>query len=100
MTQHEGTIDKLRRERQEVDQQIQVNAGSQREAETALKNELSAVKDRKEQLENDMKAAVRQLKDKERKFGNLENRLKDMEDEQLAKAEQYQDQLKSKQAIF
>ena len=47
-----------------------------------------------------MKAAVRQLKDKERKFGNLENKIKDMEDEQLAKAEQYQEQLKSKQAIF
>jgi len=29
------------------------------------------------------------MKDKERKFGNLENKLKDMEDEQLIALEQY-----------
>ena len=47
-----------------------------------------------------MKAAARNLKDKERKFGSLENKLKDLEDEQLIVLEQHQDQLKSKQAMF
>jgi len=47
-----------------------------------------------------MKAAVRQLKDKERKFGSLENKLKDLEDEQLIVAETHQEQLKSKQVVF
>lgn len=30
-----------------------------------------------------MKATVKQMRERERKFGNLENKLKDMEDEQL-----------------
>ena len=30
-----------------------------------------------------MKATVKQMSERERKFGNLENKLKDMEDEQL-----------------
>ena len=30
-----------------------------------------------------MKAAAKSMKDKERKLGNLENKLKDMEDESL-----------------
>ena len=40
------------------------------------------------------------MKDKERKFGNLENKLKDMEDEQLIALEQHQESLKSKQMIW
>ena len=47
-----------------------------------------------------MKAVAKQLKDRERKFANLENKLKDMEDEQLILLEQNQEQLKSKQAMF
>jgi len=47
-----------------------------------------------------MRAASKQMKDKERKFGHLENKLKDMEDEQLIMIEQHQEQMKSKQAIF
>ncbi len=47
-----------------------------------------------------MKSAAKQMKDKERKLGSLENKLKDMEDEQLILIEQHQDQIKSKSAIF
>lgn len=47
-----------------------------------------------------MKAAAKSMKDKDRKLGNLENKLKDMEDEQLMIQEQNQEQLKSKQMIF
>lgn len=36
-----------------------------------------------------MKAAVRQLKDKERKLGSMENKMKDLEDEQLLLVEQH-----------
>ena len=44
-----------------------------------------------EQLEANVKAAVRQLKDKERKLGSLENKMKDLEDEQLLLVEQHQE---------
>ena len=47
-----------------------------------------------------MKATVKQMRERERKFGNLENKLKDMEDEQLILIEQHQEQLKSRQAMF
>ena len=47
-----------------------------------------------------MKAAARHLKDKERKYGSLENKLKDLEDEQVIVLEQHQEQMKSKQAMF
>ena len=42
---------------------------------------MAQLQNRKEQLESDVKAAARQIKDKERKFGNLENKVKDLEDE-------------------
>ena len=64
--------------------------------EVGLKDQLALTLNKKEQLENDLKAATRQMKDKERKFGNLENKLKDMEDEQLIALEQHQETLKSK----
>lgn len=47
-----------------------------------------------------MKSAAKTMKEKERKLGTLENKLKDMEDEQLILIEQHQEQLQSKTAIF
>ena len=48
-----------------------------------LREQLAQSQNRKEQVENDMKATIKQMRERERKFGNLENKLKDMEDEQL-----------------
>ena len=66
-----------------------MNTQESKSMETSLKEQLAVALNKKEQLENDMKAATRQMKDKERKFGNLENKLKDMEDEQLIALEQH-----------
>ena len=47
-----------------------------------------------------MKSAARQLKEKERKCASLENRVKDLEDQQASGLEQMQEQLQSKQTIL
>ena len=93
-------IEQLQRELQQKNEDAQLIGQESKSLEANLKEQLASAVNKKEQLETDLKAATRQMKDKERKFGNLENKLKDMEDEQLIALEQHQETLKSKQMIW
>ena len=47
-----------------------------------------------------MRAYADQVKDRNRKLGTLENKVKDLEDEQILLIEQHKDQLQSSQALM
>lgn len=62
--------------------------------------ERAQAKNKLEQVEANLRAYADQVKDRNRKLGTLENKVKDLEDEQILLIEQHKDQLQSTQALM
>ena len=84
-------MEALRTEVAKAEQETLAANSANKASEQKLREQVAEAKNQTAQLDTEMKAAARQLKDKERKFGSLENKIKDLEDEQVIVLEQHQE---------